>query len=100
VAIRGGVGEDQPVSAATPLEAAFEIVRSRSHGHVAAVLGTARRLELDRRFSPRPLRDRHLVLAMVVARLLDPRSKLATARGRDPETPDEHPGRSARARPG
>jgi len=76
----------QPLSGATPLADAFEIVRSRPHGHVAAVLGTARRLELDRLLTPRPLRDRHLVLAMVVARLLDPRSKLATARGLDPET--------------
>jgi len=76
----------QPVSAGPPLEAAFAIVRSRPHGHVAAVLGTARRLELDRLLAPRPIRARHLVLAMVGARLLDPRSKLATARGLDPET--------------
>jgi hypothetical protein len=76
----------QPMSAAPALADAFEIVRSRPHGHVAAVLGTARRLELDRVLAPRPTRDRNLVLAMVVERLLDPRSKLATARGLDPET--------------
>jgi len=50
------------------------------------VLGTTRRLELDRLLAPRPRRARHLILAMVGARLLDPRSKLATARGLDPET--------------
>ncbi len=76
----------QLLSGATPLAEAFEIVRSRPHGHVAAGLGTARRLELDRLLAPRPLRARHLVLAMVVDRLLDPRSKLATARALDPET--------------
>ena len=75
----------QPVSA-TRLEAAFEIVRSRPHGHVAAVLGTLRRLELDRLLAPRPDRRRNLALAMVVARVLDPRSKLATARGLAPDT--------------
>ncbi len=75
----------QPVGP-TRLNAAFEIVRSRPHGHVAAVLGTARRLELDRLLGGRPDRRRQLVLAMVVERLLDPRSKLATVRGLDPET--------------
>ena len=68
------------------LDTAFEIVRSRPHGHVAAVLGTARRLELDRLLGPRPDRRRNLALAMVVERLLDPRSKLATVRGLAPDT--------------
>ena len=75
----------QPVSA-TRLDAAFEIVRSRPHGQVAAVLGTASRLDLARLLAPRPDRRRNLALAMVVARVLDPRSKLATARGLDPAT--------------
>ena len=75
----------QPVSAGR-LEEAFEIVRSRPHGHVAAVLGTGRRLELDALLAPRPQRRRQLVLAMIIDRVLDPRSKLATARGLDPET--------------
>lgn len=61
-------------------EDAFEIVRSRPHGHVAAVLGTARRLGLPRWLSRRDCRERNLVLAMLAARLLDPRSKLATSR--------------------
>ncbi|HEX2681417.1 MAG TPA: hypothetical protein VHQ03_09005 [Candidatus Dormibacteraeota bacterium] len=65
----------QPVSAAR-LEGAFEILRSRPHGHVAAVLGTCRRLDLDGLLAPRPERRRQLVLAMIVDRLLDPRSKL------------------------
>ena len=68
------------------LEEAFTIIRSRPHGHVAAVLGTARRLEVDRLLTPRPDRRRELVLAMIVDRLLAPQSKLATARGVAPET--------------
>jgi hypothetical protein len=68
------------------LEEAFTIIRSRPHGHVAAVLGTARRLEVDRLLAPRPDRRRELVLAMIVDRLLAPRSKLATARGLAPPT--------------
>lgn len=60
---------------------AFEIVRSLPHGHVAAVLGTLRRLGLDQLIAPKKSRSRELVLAMLVARILDPRSKLATARG-------------------
>lgn len=75
----------QPVSAAR-LETAFEIVRSRPHGHVAAVLGTIRRLGVDALLAPRATRPRNLVLAMLVERLLEPRSKLAIARGLDPQT--------------
>jgi len=69
-----------------PPQAAFQIVRSLPHGHVAAVLGTLRRLQLDQLLSPGASRPRDLVVAMIVARILDPRSKLATARGLDSET--------------
>ncbi len=65
---------------------AFEIVRSRPHGHVAAVLGTLRRLGLHTWLSKSPTRVRRVVEAMIVARILDPRSKLATARGLESET--------------
>lgn len=61
--------------------AAVEIVRSRPHGHVAAVLGTALKLGLDTLLATKRSRERDLCLAMVVARVLDPRSKLATASG-------------------
>ena len=59
---------------------AFRIVRSTSHGHVAAVLGTLRSLGLEALLDRRPSRERDLAVAMVVARLLAPCSKLATAR--------------------
>jgi transposase len=65
---------------------AFDIVRSRPHGHVAAVLGTLRRLELPALLARSPSRERQLVEAMIAARVLDPRSKLATARGLGGET--------------
>ncbi len=71
---------------ALALEEAFEIVRSKPHGHVAATLGTLRALRLDSVIAPRQCRERDLCVAMVVARILNPRSKLATAQGLDPET--------------
>jgi transposase len=62
-------------------EDAFEIERSLPHGNVAAVLGTLRRLGLEAVIERRPSRERSLSVSMVVARVIDPRSKLATARG-------------------
>ena len=70
--------KDEPLVAR---DDAFDIVRSLPHGHVAAVLGTLRNLRLDRLIDPTPSPERARVLAMVAARILDPGSKLATARG-------------------
>lgn len=67
-------------------EDAFEIIRSLPHGHVAAVLGTLRRLGLESLLAAQNSRQRDLVIAMIVARLIDPQSKLATARSWHPET--------------
>ncbi len=64
----------------------FDILRSLPHGHVAATLGTLRKVGLDRLLARRPSRQRNLVVAMIVARVIDPRSKLATARGLSGET--------------
>jgi len=61
--------------------AGMEIRRSVPHGHVAAVLGVLRAVGLERLIEPRRSRERDLVVGMVVARLLAPASKLATARG-------------------
>jgi transposase len=68
------------------LEDSLEIVRSLPHGHVAAVLGTLRQLKLDQMLDHSGSRQRDLVVAMIVARVLDPQSKLATARGLKAET--------------
>lgn len=65
---------------------ALTIRRSLPHGHVAAVLGTVRTIDLDRLLGPAGNRCRDLVLAMIVARLIAPASKLATARALDPAT--------------
>jgi hypothetical protein len=64
----------------------LNIIRSLPHGHVAAVVGTIRKLQLPQRIDATRSRDRDLSLAMIAARILDPQSKLATARGLDPET--------------
>lgn len=74
----------EPVGA--PLAEAFTIVRTRPHGHVAAVLGTLRRLGVDRLLGAQRSRPRDLCMAMLVARILAPRSKLATARALGAET--------------
>ena len=68
------------------LDAAVAIRRSRPHGHVAAVLGTLRSLGLVRVLGRKAGRRRDLAVAAVVARIIDPASKLATARALDPET--------------
>ncbi len=70
----------QPPPAAD-LDGAFEITRSLPHGHVAAVLGTARQLGLAELIGPGPSRHRDLVVAMAVAQVIAPDSKLAIARG-------------------
>ena len=72
--------------AALPLPDSFLIERSRPHGHVAAVLGSLRKLQLDAILDPQPSRQRDLVVAMIAARILDPASKLATSRGLHSDT--------------
>jgi hypothetical protein len=65
---------------------AISIVRSLPHGAVAAALGTARKIGLDRLIGPEDNRCRDLVLALAVSRILDPGSKLAAARALSPDT--------------
>jgi hypothetical protein len=65
---------------------AFTLTRSLPHGHVAAALGTARKIGLDRLLGPDGDRCRDLVLALLIGRILDPVSKLAAARTLSPET--------------
>ena len=68
------------------LAEAFEITRSLPHGHVAAVLGTARRLGIADLIDPAPSRQRNLVVAMLIAQVITPGSKLAFARALRAET--------------
>jgi hypothetical protein len=79
ILLRGGAAVEH-------FEDSFEIKRSLPHGHVTAVLGTLRKLKLDTLIDSEPSEERNRVMAMIVARILDPRSKLAMARGLDEET--------------
>ncbi len=65
---------------------AFSCLRSLPHGHVAAVLATVRKLGLPALLARSPGRCRDLVLALLVARVIDAQSKLATARALTPES--------------
>jgi hypothetical protein len=65
---------------AVDLSEAFAITRSLPHGHVAAVLGTARRLGVEELIDATRSRRRDLLVALLVAQVIDPGSKLATAR--------------------
>jgi len=60
--------------------AGFSIERTRPHGHVAAVLGTLRQLRLESLLAAQHCAERDAVVAMIAARILQPRSKLATVR--------------------
>src|SRR5713226_7876911 len=62
------------------------IHRSLTHGHVAAVLGTVRRIGLDKLLGRAQPRLCDLVLALLVSRIVHPASKLATARDLDAAT--------------
>jgi hypothetical protein len=64
-----------------PASEAFEITRSLPHGHVAAVLATLHKIGLDQILASRRCAERDLVVAMIVERVIDAASKLATARG-------------------
>jgi transposase len=59
---------------------AFEAIASPHHGHVQAVLRAMRRLGFTELIASRASRARDLVVAMVIARILEPDSKLATTR--------------------
>ena len=64
----------------------FEIVRSLPHGNVMAVLQTAKMLGLDNLIASRRCRERDLIMALVIARILSPRSKLSTNAALQEET--------------
>jgi transposase len=74
--IRRGLKGEQFVSGTD----AFKVLSTRSHGAVAAVLGTIRNLGLDEILDRRVSPQRQLALGMIAARILRPESKLATTR--------------------
>ena len=69
--------QDEPLVSPHDL---FTTQNSLPHGHVEAILQMIRKLELERLISSQPCRERDLVVAMIVQRLIAPVSKLATTR--------------------
>jgi hypothetical protein len=70
-----------------PVDQAVQIERSLPHGHVLAALTTARRARLEELLPRRgSQRKRDLAYGLIIARLLEPAAKLATARILDPAT--------------
>lgn len=63
-----------------PVDQLFAVVASPHHGHVQAVRTAMRRLGFEALLASRPSRERALAVAMIVARILEPDSKLATTR--------------------
>lgn len=79
VLLKGGV-------AVPSAEDIFTVERSLPHGHVAAALGSATACGAPDLFRAAPERLRKVLLAMVVARIVSPGSKLATHRMLSDET--------------
>ena len=86
VLLRGGV-------AVPSAESVFIVDRSLPHGHVAAVLGAARGSGSSAWFGSAPQDLQPVLQAMLVARLLEPASKLATHRMLRDETATSSLGR-------
>jgi hypothetical protein len=86
VLLRGGVA----VASADEL---FTVERSLPHGHVAAVLGSARGCGAAVWFASAPQDLQPLLLAMLVARVIEPASKLATHRQLHDDTASSSLGR-------
>src|SRR5471032_1600732 len=73
VLLRGGV-------AVPSVDEAFVIERSLPHGHVAAVLGAALACGAEQWFAAAPAALRSVLMALLIARVISPASKLATHR--------------------
>jgi Transposase DDE domain len=80
VLLRGGTTRED-------LEHSFDVVRSQPFGHLTSVLGVLQQLGLDRELASVRSRERDLIVAMIVARIVEPASKLATARGLGKDAP-------------
>lgn len=61
-------------------ESCFDIVKSKAHGNVNAVLLAMRKLGFDKLIATHHSKKRDLVVAMIASRILNPESKLAFSR--------------------
>ena len=77
--LKGGVVMDRPGDMVS-------IVRALPHGHVQAVLGMCRQLGLERILHRQSSWERGLALPLIVSRVIQPASKLATARALSPDS--------------
>jgi transposase len=64
----------------------FDIVGSQAHGHISACLIAIKKLKVEQLLGSRRSRERDLVVAMLVSRIVDPESKLAFSRNIDNTT--------------
>lgn len=69
--------KDEPLGSPNDI---FEVQRNLPHGHVYAVLGTMRKIGLDKIISTKKCPEQRLVMAMIAERLIHPCSKLSTTR--------------------
>jgi len=72
--LQGGDVSDQP------LKEVFEILQTRAHGHVAAVLGVINQLKFPAVLGRGDCEERRNALALIAGRILSPGSKLALSR--------------------
>ncbi len=71
--IRRRLRSDNPVEVSND---GMDVTRSLPHGHVAAVLGTIRKLGLDKVISSTPCRQAKIILGLLAMRIIAPGSKL------------------------
>ena len=75
------------------IEGAIEIERSLPHGHISAVLGTLKKIGLDKILGKEQPYLISLVISLIVSRIVNPCSKLATSRNLNSETTDSSLGK-------
>ena len=83
ILLRGGVAVDDPQYA---FQHSFRFTKGIPHGNVAAVLGCLRDLKLHSIIATKDSKQRRLAIALIAARILDPKSKLATSAALHPDT--------------
>ena len=68
------------------IESVLKVKRSLPHGHVAAILGTIKNIGLEPIIESENSKRNAIIKSLIAARIIDPKSKLATSRGLRKET--------------